>query len=82
VSKGIICPELLIQQTGRVSDSSNHQKAERVAYHNDIWDFQSFDQSKTQKLSSVQLLFCPETELSSEVDFQNSVTPKPLVGWG
>jgi hypothetical protein len=55
----------------------DHRKAERVSYHNDIWDFRSFDQSETQKLSSVQPLFCPETEFSSEVNLQNSVTSKP-----
>jgi hypothetical protein len=33
-----------------------------------------------QKLSSIQPLFCQETEFSSEVDLQNSVTPKLLVG--
>jgi hypothetical protein len=58
----------------------NHQKAERVVYRNDIRDFQSFSQSETQKLSSVQPLFCPETEFSSEVDLQNSVTFKTFVG--
>jgi hypothetical protein len=44
----------------------DHQKAERVAYHNGIWDFQG--QSDTQKLSSVQPLFCLETEISSDVN--------------
>jgi hypothetical protein len=36
---------------GRIMD---HRKSERVAYHNGIWDFQSFGQSETQKLGSVQ----------------------------
>jgi hypothetical protein len=45
-----------------------HRKAERVSYHNGIQDFHSFGQSNTQKLSSVQPLFCPATEISSEVD--------------
>jgi hypothetical protein len=55
----------------------DHQNAERVAYRNAIRDFQSFGQSKTQKLSSVQPLFCPETEFSSEVDLQYSIHSKP-----
>jgi hypothetical protein len=58
----------------------DHQKAERVSYHNGIWDFQCFGQSKTQKLSSPQPLFYPETEFSSEVDLQNSVNSKPFSG--
>jgi hypothetical protein len=58
----------------------DHHKPERVAYHNDIQDFQSFSQSKTQKLSSIQRQFCPKTEISSEVDLQNSVTSKPFGG--
>jgi hypothetical protein len=56
----------------------DHQKAERITYRNGIQDFRSFSQSKIQKLSSVQPLFYPETEFSSEVDLQNSVTSKPL----
>jgi hypothetical protein len=51
-----------------------------VSYHNGIRDFRSFGKSETQKLSSVQPLFCPETEISSEVDIQNSVTSKPFGG--
>jgi hypothetical protein len=58
----------------------HHQKAEGDAYHNGIQDFRSFSQSETQKLSSAQPLFCPETEISSEVDLQNSVTSKPFDG--
>jgi hypothetical protein len=54
----------------------NYWKAERVAYHNSIWDFRTFGQSETQKLSSVQPLFSPEIEFSSKVDLQNSVTSK------
>jgi hypothetical protein len=38
----------------------DHRKYERVIYQNGIWDFQSFSQSETQKLSSSQPLFCPE----------------------
>jgi hypothetical protein len=45
----------------------DHQKAEGVAYHNGIWDFQIFGQPETRKLSSAQPLFCPEAEFSSEV---------------
>jgi hypothetical protein len=33
-----------------------------------IMVFRTFGQSETQKFSPVQLLFCPETEFSSEVD--------------
>jgi hypothetical protein len=58
----------------------DHPKAERVGYRNGIRDFQSFSKFETQKLSSVQALFCLETEFSSEVDFQNSVTSKPFIG--
>jgi hypothetical protein len=58
----------------------DHRKAERVPYHDGIRYFQSFGQSKIQKLSSVQSLFCPETEMSSEVDLRNSVTSKPFGG--
>jgi hypothetical protein len=46
----------------------DHQKSERVSYRNGIQSFQIFGQSEIQNLSSVQLLFCPETEFSSEVD--------------
>jgi hypothetical protein len=62
------------------SNEMDHQKAERVFYHDGIWYFRSFGQSETRKLSSVQPLFCPETEISSEVDLWNSVTSKPLGG--
>jgi hypothetical protein len=58
----------------------DHRKAERVAYRNSIQNFQSFGQSEAQEFSSVQLFFCPETEFSSEVDLQNSVTSKPFAG--
>jgi hypothetical protein len=58
----------------------DHRKAEKVSYRNGIQGFRSFGQSKTQKLSSVQPQFCPETEISSEVNLQNSVSSKPLVG--
>jgi hypothetical protein len=43
----------------------DHRKAERVAYRNSIQEFWSFGQFETQKFSSVQLLFSPETEISS-----------------
>jgi hypothetical protein len=46
----------------------DRQKAERVGNRNGIQDFQSFGQSETQKLCSVQPLFCPEIGFSSEVD--------------
>jgi hypothetical protein len=51
----------------------DHRKSERGTYPNGMRDFRSFSHSKTQKLSFVQPLFCPETEFSSEVDLQNSV---------
>jgi hypothetical protein len=57
-----------------------HRKAERVAYRNGIKSFRSFGQSEAQKFSSLQPLFCPETEFSSKVDLQNSVTSQPFVG--
>jgi hypothetical protein len=60
----------------------DHWKSERVTYQNGIWDFQIFGKSKTQKLSSVQPLFFPEIEFSSEIGLQNSVTSKPLSGQG
>jgi hypothetical protein len=60
----------------------DHRKVERVTYQNSIQDFQSFVLSETQKLSSVQPLFCPEIEFSSKVHFQNSITSKPLSGHG
>jgi hypothetical protein len=56
----------------------DHQKAERIGYRNGIWSFQSFSQSKAQKLNSDQLPFYPETKFSSDVDRQNSITSKPL----
>jgi hypothetical protein len=58
----------------------DHQKAERVAYCNGIQDFQSFDQSETQKLCAIPPRFCPEIEFSSKVDVQNFVTSKLFVG--
>jgi hypothetical protein len=45
------------------------RKAERVSYRNGIRDLQSFGHSEAQKLSSIQPLFCPEMEFSSEVGF-------------
>jgi hypothetical protein len=46
----------------------DHWDAERVSYQNGIRDFWDFCQTETQMLRSVQPLFCPETEFSSEVD--------------
>jgi hypothetical protein len=60
----------------------DHREAERVAYRNGIRNFQSFSQSETQELSSVQPLFHSETKFSSEVHLQCSVTSKPFLGWG
>jgi hypothetical protein len=56
----------------------DHRKAERVAYQFGIRDLRSFSRSESQKLNPDQLLFCPETKISSDVSRQNSVTPKPL----
>jgi hypothetical protein len=47
----------------------DRRKSERVAYRNGIRDIRSFGQSETQKLSSVQMLFSPEAEFISEVEF-------------
>jgi hypothetical protein len=58
----------------------DHRKDEKVSYHNGIQDFWGFGQSETRKLSSVQPQFCPETEISSEVNLQNSVASKPFGG--
>jgi hypothetical protein len=58
----------------------DHWKAEKVGYRNGIRDVRSFGQPETQKMSFVQLQFCLETEISSEVDLQNFVSSKPLVG--
>jgi hypothetical protein len=56
----------------------DHQKYERVDYHNGIWSFRSFGQSEAQRLNPDQLRFCLEAKLSSNAGHQNSVTPKPL----
>jgi hypothetical protein len=90
--KSRVCPEILIQQIGRVpivvthklptdwSRFIDHRKAERVTYRNGIRDFENFGHSENQKLSSVQPLFYVKPEFSSDVDSQNSVTSKPLSG--
>jgi hypothetical protein len=91
--KGGVCPEFwfskLVEFPTAVTHKSlsiwghimDHRKVVRVSYRNGIRVFWSFGQSETQKLSSVQPLLCPETEFSSEVNLQNFVTSKPLVGW-
>jgi hypothetical protein len=58
----------------------DRRKDERVSYHNGIRDIWSFSQSEAQKLGSVQPLFCPKLEFSSEVGFRMSVTSKPFSG--
>jgi hypothetical protein len=58
----------------------DHQKVERIAFRNGIWDFQSFYQSETGNWRSIALLFCLETEYSSDVGRQNSVFSKPFSG--
>jgi hypothetical protein len=77
VLKGTVCPQFLIQQPCRVPSivthkyliiwiqKMDHRKVVRVAYRNDIWDFQRFGLAKTQKLSSIQPLFCPEQILAA-----------------
>jgi hypothetical protein len=57
-----------------------HHKAERAVYHNGIRGFWSFGQSETQKLCSVQPLFCPEAEFSNKVELQNVINSKPFSG--
>jgi hypothetical protein len=53
-----------------LSHFMNHQKAERVTYHNGIQDFWILGQCETQKLSSVQLLLCPEQNSSAKSIFE------------
>jgi hypothetical protein len=93
IQESLVCPDILIQQPVEFpttvtrksltvwSRLTDHWKAERVSYQFGIWDFRSFGQSKSQKLSSVQPLFCPGTEFSSNIDRQNPVTSKLFVGW-
>jgi hypothetical protein len=90
IQEGQACPEILSQQPVEfptvVTHKSltawrhfmDHQKAGRVGYRNSIQSFQSFAQSKAQKLNSDQLRFCPEMKFSSGISHQNSLTPKPL----
>jgi hypothetical protein len=81
-NKLIEFPTIITHKSPTVwSHVMDHWKAERVSYCNGIRDFQIFGQFEAQKFSSVQLLFCPETEFSSEVDIQNSVTSKPFAWW-
>jgi hypothetical protein len=49
---------------------TDHQKAERAGYRNGIRDFWSFGQPKAQKLSFVQLLFCPEQNSAVKLIFE------------
>jgi hypothetical protein len=58
----------------------DHRKFEKVAYQFGIQNFQSFGQFKAQKLRSILPLLCRETEFCSDVNRQNSVTPKPFSG--
>jgi hypothetical protein len=92
MQEGAICPEMLIQQAVEFltamtcksltvwSHLMDHQKVERVVFQNGMRDIQSFGQSKTGNWRSVPLSFCPETEFSSDVDHQISVTPKLFSG--
>jgi hypothetical protein len=94
VLKGVVCPDFCFSKPVEFptvvtrksltvwSHTMDHRKHERVVYRNGIWIFWNFDQSETQKFSSVQPLLCPETEFSSDVDLQNSLTSKLFVGWG
>jgi hypothetical protein len=78
--KGVVYPNFLIQQPDEFltvvthksltvwSRFMDHRKAERVAYKNSIQDIQGFGQSEAQKLGSVPLLFCQETEFGSDID--------------
>jgi hypothetical protein len=86
--KGVVCPEIPIQQPGPVlttvthksltvwSHIMDHQNSEKVTYQNGIRDFQSFGLSET----SAAVL--SRTEFSSDIDHQNSITSKPLRGQG
>jgi hypothetical protein len=56
----------------------DHRKAERVFVQNGIWDFQSFGQSDMGNRRSVPPLFYPETEFSSDINHQNSISSKPF----
>jgi hypothetical protein len=90
--KGIVCLEFCFSRaiefptviTRKSPTDWRHiidrRKAERVAYRNVIWYFWIFGQFETQKLSSVQSLFCPETEFSNEVDLRKFITSKPFSG--
>jgi hypothetical protein len=60
----------------------DHWKLGRISYQNSLQDFRSFGPSETQMWRSVWPLFCPETEFSSDVDRQKSVTSKLLLGSG
>jgi hypothetical protein len=70
------------QKQNKTISDSNSNLAKSMTHHNQTKElttwFLSFGQSKAQKLSSVQSLFCPETEFSSEVELRNSVTLKPF----
>jgi hypothetical protein len=92
MTKGVVRPEILIQQAGRVptavtcklltvwSRIIDQQKADRATYQNGIWVFWSFTQFETQKLSCMSAAVLSRTEFSSNIDSQNSVTFKPLSG--
>jgi uncharacterized Rmd1/YagE family protein len=80
-SKPVEFPTVVTRKSLTVwSHTMDHRKHERVVYRNGIWIFWNFDQSETQKFSSVQPLLCPEKEFSSDVDLQNSLTSKLFVG--
>jgi hypothetical protein len=63
-----------------LSHLMDHQKAERVVIRNGIQDFRSFGQSEMGKCRSVPPLFCPETEFSSDINYQDSLTSKSFSG--
>jgi hypothetical protein len=75
--KGVVCPNFPMQQPVEFptavthksltvwSRFMDHRKAERVAYKNSIQDLWGFE---AQKLGSVPLLFCQETEFGSDID--------------
>jgi hypothetical protein len=91
---GAFCPEMLIQQPVEFRTAvtrksltvwsclMDHRKPERVVYGNGIRDFRSFSQSEAWNWRSVLPLFYAETEFSSDIDRQNSVTSKPFSGQG
>jgi hypothetical protein len=64
------------------SQKMNHQKAERVTYRVGIRIFRSFWLAKSPKFNFHPAVVPSRTDFSGVVYAQNSVTSKPLGGWG